>query len=87
MPEFGPADHHEEFRLDAEAREKFDGLKSVFWIRLSDLQDIVPRYPHLNGIELKCCAMVIRPAPGSTNKTNGAVPTANGQPSMPNGYH
>ena len=41
-----------ECKLDSEARLKFLGLKNVFWIRLSDLLDIVPRYPHLAGLEL-----------------------------------
>ena len=33
--------------LDYHARTKFFNLDNVFWIKLSDLMDIVPRYPHL----------------------------------------
>lgn len=39
----------EAFALEKENGPKFSALH-VFWIRLSDFMDIVPRHPHLSGI-------------------------------------
>lgn len=79
--------------MDKEAREKYDALNRVFWIRLSDVQDIVPRYPHLSGIDLKCTAMGLAPARVIQQGplTNGQHPPAtNGNlnhATLTNGYH
>ena len=37
--------------LEIETRPKFVKLK-IFWIKLADFLDIVPRHPHLNGVRL-----------------------------------
>ena len=39
-------------QLDDETRSKFFDLKNVFWFKLSEFMDIVPRHPHLAGIKL-----------------------------------
>lgn len=49
--------------LDNETHPKFRDLKSMFWIRLGDLLDIVPRHPHLAGLRLKTRAMVMHDDP------------------------
>ena len=48
----------EAVQLDVETHPKFLNLK-VFWIRLTDFMDIVPRYAHLSGIPLPTRAMVL----------------------------
>ncbi|KAL8808604.1 MAG: hypothetical protein Q9223_002670 [Gallowayella weberi] len=50
-------------RLDAETYPKFHDLKSLFWIRLSEFMDIVPRHAHLVGIKLRTRAMVLHDDP------------------------
>ncbi|KZF22200.1 hypothetical protein L228DRAFT_148119 [Xylona heveae TC161] len=37
-------------KLDAATAAKFFDMKHVFWIKLSDFIDIVPRYPHLRDV-------------------------------------
>ena len=49
--------------LDEETRPKFFALKHVFWIKLSEFMDIVPRHPHLAGIKLGTRAMVLHEFP------------------------
>lgn len=39
------------YALEIETLPKFLGLK-VFWIKLADFMDIVPRHPHLAGTKL-----------------------------------
>ncbi|KAI9785157.1 MAG: Set3 complex subunit with deacetylase activity, meiotic-specific repressor of sporulation proteins [Geoglossum umbratile] len=34
-------------------QRKFFAIASIFWIKLSDFLDIVPRYPHLHGIKMR----------------------------------
>lgn len=51
------------FQLDEETRPKFFALKHVFWIKLADLMDIVPRHPHLAGIKLSTRPMVLHEYP------------------------
>ena len=53
--EVHPLDYRMEDELTAEkeAKFKYDILKNIFWIRLSDFLDIIPRYPHLQGVHLR----------------------------------
>ena len=48
--------------LDNETRPKFLKL-NVFWIKLSDFMDIVPRHSHLTGISLPIRAIVLHDQP------------------------
>jgi len=49
--------------LDLETRPKFFALSNVFWIKLSDFLDIVPRHQHLAGLKLSTREMVIHEFP------------------------
>ncbi|KAL8852093.1 MAG: hypothetical protein Q9221_003023 [Calogaya cf. arnoldii] len=63
-------------RMDHETHLKFHDLKSVFWIKLSDFMDIVPRHPHLVGIFLRKRAMMLHDDPWGKNgvgATNGGL--------------
>ncbi|KAK4697595.1 hypothetical protein P7C71_g505, partial [Lecanoromycetidae sp. Uapishka_2] len=64
------------FRLDSETRPKFFSLKPIFWLRLSDFMDIVPRHQHLAGIQLKTRAIVLHEFPfgrgGTVDRPAGA---------------
>ena len=53
----------EVYQLDEDTRPKFFALKHVFWIKLSEFMDIVPRHPHLAGIKLGTRAMVLHEFP------------------------
>lgn len=53
----------EVYKLDEETRPKFFALKHVFWIKLSEFMDIVPRHHHLAGIKLGTRAMVLHEFP------------------------
>lgn len=53
----------EAFHLDEETKPKFFALQSVFWMKLSDFNDMVPRHPHLAGIHLKERAIVLHEFP------------------------
>ena len=53
----------EAFQLDEETRPKFFNLPHVFWIKLSDFMDIVPRHQHLGGLQLMTRAMVVHEYP------------------------
>ena len=44
--------------LDSSTRPKFAALEPLLWVRLSDLLDAVPRYPHLHGIGLEAPAAI-----------------------------
>lgn len=41
----------EAYNLELETRPKFFAL-NIFWIKLSDFMDIVPRHSHLTGLKL-----------------------------------
>ena len=53
----------EVYQLDEETRPKFFALRHVFWIKLSEFMEIVPRHPHLAGIKLGTRAMVLHEFP------------------------
>ncbi|MCJ1451711.1 Set3 complex subunit with deacetylase activity, meiotic-specific repressor of sporulation proteins [Mycoblastus sanguinarius] len=53
----------EVFNLDDETRPKFFSLKHIFWIKLSEFMDIVPRHQHLNGVKFSTRAMVLHEFP------------------------
>ena len=87
----------EVFGLDSETRLKFFALKPVFWLRLSDFMDIVPRHQHLAGLQLKTRAIMLHEFPfgrgGTIDRPAGAEgtvkqeamsPVMNGN--MTNGY-
>ncbi|KAI4171523.1 MAG: hypothetical protein LQ348_006923 [Seirophora lacunosa] len=64
--------------LDTETYPKFRDLKSMFWIKLAEFMDIVPRHPHLGSVRLKTRAMVVHddpwgPAAGTDMMGNGVV--------------
>ena len=65
----------EVYKLDEETRPKFFNLKHVFWIKLSEFMDIVPRHPHLVSIKLGTRAMVLHEFPfgrgGTWDKPGG----------------
>ena len=66
----------EVFKLDEETRPKFFALKYVFWIKLSDFMDIVPRHQHLSSLQLKTRAILLHEFPfgrGGTMETPGDV--------------
>ncbi len=48
-------------KLEGENRPKFLNLKKVFWIKLADFLDIVPRHPHLTGIKFHTIAFMLKP--------------------------
>ena len=66
----------EVFRLDSETRPKFFALKPVFWLRLTDFMDIVPRHQHLAGLQLKTRPIVLHEHPfgrgGTVDRPAGA---------------
>jgi len=53
----------EAFHLDEATRPKFFDLRHVFWIKLSDFMDIVPRHLHLAGLQFPTRAMVLHEFP------------------------
>lgn len=53
----------EVYNLDEETRPKFFNLKHVFWIKLSEFMDIVPRHQHLAGIKFGTRPMVLHDYP------------------------
>ena len=67
----------EVYNLDAETRPKFFDLKHVFWIKLSEFMDIVPRHQHLAAIKLGTRPMVLHEFPfgrgGTWDKPGGSV--------------
>ena len=52
----------DDVKADMLTRNKFDDLKHIFWVRHSDLLEIVPRYPHLAGMDLKCTPIGLKPS-------------------------
>lgn len=66
----------EVYNLDEETRPKFFALRNVFWVKLSEFMDIVPRHPHLAGIKLGTRAMVLHEFPfgrgGTWDKPGGS---------------
>ncbi|MCJ1479749.1 Set3 complex subunit with deacetylase activity, meiotic-specific repressor of sporulation proteins [Lambiella insularis] len=83
-----------DFAMDEETRIKYIALENIFWIRLSEFLDIVPRYPHLANISLTLAPLGL---PKSDPQANGAqsntasptgprhTPMTNGH--LTNGYH
>ena len=82
---------------DKAAEKKFFALNHVFWIKLSDFMDIVPRYPHLANVSISTGALAdtlpIHPAkngifhnalPGS-DPNGQQFPQTNGN--LTNGIH
>jgi len=80
--------------LDNETRPKYLALK-VFWLKLSDFMDIVPRHPHLANIHFTTRAIILHEFPfgrpmndgdtgGRLMKEEGSSPTLNGN--LTNGY-
>ncbi|MCJ1244178.1 hypothetical protein MMC30_001376 [Trapelia coarctata] len=79
-----------------ETHSKYSALEHIFWIKLSDFMDIVPRYPHLNGIPLNCGPLALvsfghpsnefQHGPIPVGQWNGhSHPITNGE--LTNGYH
>ena len=66
--------------MDEETRIKFFAMEHLFWIRLSDFTDIVPRYPHLAGLTLRTQAAHVE-----TTATPTSVGRADAQ--LSNGIH
>lgn len=54
--------------LDNATKPKFLNLK-VFWIKLLDFMDIVPRHPHLTGISLLTRLITLHDLPFGKPKT------------------
>lgn len=88
--------------MDEETRVKFFAMEHLFWIKLSDFTDIVPRYPHLAGLTLRTQAAHVEsnPLPTSTGRaeaqlSNGIHPLPPGPTTyaptpngvLTNGYH
>ncbi|KAI4277757.1 MAG: hypothetical protein L6R38_005380 [Xanthoria sp. 2 TBL-2021] len=69
---------HDALRLDQETYPKFQDLKSLFWIKLSEFMDIVPRHPHLVGVKLRTRAMVLHDDPWGKGGENGVTSTNGG---------
>ena len=46
------------YELEIETKPKFFNL-NIFWIKLADFMDIVPRHPHLDGIKFRTRAMAM----------------------------
>ncbi|KAL9037697.1 MAG: hypothetical protein Q9214_005582, partial [Letrouitia sp. 1 TL-2023] len=82
----------EAYALDQETYPKFRDLKSVFWIKLADFSDIVPRHPHLAGLRLSTRRMVLHEDPWGTAAAAAAAAAAGGgrekerEGGMVNGY-
>ncbi|KAL9103445.1 MAG: hypothetical protein Q9163_001508 [Psora crenata] len=68
--------------LDSETKPKFLSLK-VFWLKLSDFMDIVPRHPHLTGIPLPTRPMVLREMVLGKATDLGASPIENSHTNGP----
>jgi len=89
-------DIHADLAMVEETRTKYSALEHIFWIKLSDFMDIVPRFPHLNGIPLSCGPLALlsfdhhsngfQHSPIPVGQWNGHVhPITNGE--LTNGYH
>ena len=89
-------DIHADLAMVEETRAKYFALEHIFWIKLSDFMDIVPRYPHLNGIPLNCGPLALvsfdhpsngfQHGPIPVGQWNGhSHPITNGE--LTNGYH
>ena len=93
----GVKDVHLEIQRDKETREKYDNLERIFWVRKSDLLDIVPRYGHLSGIHLDSAAMAFPPSAPSKpafidksawwSRSRRDGPAVAGSGNLMNGYH
>ncbi|KAI9796932.1 MAG: Ankyrin repeat domain-containing protein 11 [Piccolia ochrophora] len=48
--------HHKGIGVrDRLTQAKFRSMDTVFWLKLSDFMDIIPRYPHLQGLKITTC--------------------------------
>ena len=72
----------EAVELDNQTQPKFFNLK-VFWIRLSDFLDIVPRHAHLDGINLPTRAIVLHDMASVRSPTPGHAQDQKGHPAEP----
>lgn len=77
--------------LDLETRPKFFALKNLFWVKLQDFMDIVPRHPHLSGIRLTTRPMVMHehpfgPDPARDGGTDGGGEGTSRETGLVNGY-
>ena len=60
---FTPSKIKTTLAMDEETRIKYFALEHVFWIRLADFMDIVPRYQHLFGLQIRCAPMALEAPP------------------------
>ncbi|KAI9652615.1 MAG: Set3 complex subunit with deacetylase activity, meiotic-specific repressor of sporulation proteins [Trizodia sp. TS-e1964] len=64
--------------LDVETEKKFFSMNQVFWIKLSDFMDIVPKYSHLQGLNIVARDMDISYADNGSGNPNLPPPLQNG---------
>ena len=65
--------------LDIATRPKFFALKNLFWIKHQDFMDIVPRHPHLSGLNLIYRAIMMHEDPFSIDRWRDGRPYDGGQ--------
>lgn len=79
--------------LEVETLPKFLNLR-VFWIKLADFMDIVPRHPHLAGTKLIPQDFVLQPfnfgtpvalRPGADGASSSSIKEEAHSPSLANG--
>ena len=78
QPPFQFPDPHEDIARDKETQVKFEALEQVFWIRLSEFNDIAARLQHLTHVDLKCAPMALEKAPPTPTSTSGGELAGNG---------
>ena len=71
--------------MDEETRIKFFAMEHLFWIRLADFMDIVPRYPHLAGLSLRTQPAHIEGAATSISAGRVEAQLSNGIHPLPPG--
>lgn len=71
--------------MDEETRVKFFAMEHLFWIKLSDFTDIVPRYPHLAGLTLRTQAAHVESNPLPTSIGRAEAQLSNGIHPLPPG--
>ena len=67
---------------ELETMPKFLKL-NIFWIKLSDFMDIVPRHPHLEGIRFHKRAMAMTDMPSAKPSIPHSINGASEQSSSP----
>ena len=70
QPPFQIPDVREDIARDQETQVKYEALEQVFWIRLSEFNDIAARSPHLLYVNLKCAPMALEKATPITAPAN-----------------